>query len=173
MASPTRGTWGLASSGSGWWTGQPGVLQSMGSQKLDTTEQVNCTDTVSKHVWRIVLVLPINTTVVTFLHLNLCAYTWLISRNWSLGSGCEERYLMTWEGLVGILGPRKKPAFYVSNNHISYRYTACGHRNGVLLGSPTGCNPQLKCVCVFRLVDGISKTILTSQTKLLPNKSRK
>ena len=32
MASATRWTWVWASSGSWWWTGRPGVLQSMGSQ---------------------------------------------------------------------------------------------------------------------------------------------
>ena len=34
MASPTRWTWVWASSGSWWWTGRPGVLQSMGSQRV-------------------------------------------------------------------------------------------------------------------------------------------
>ena len=34
MASPTWWTWVWASSGSWWWTGKPGVLQSMGSQKV-------------------------------------------------------------------------------------------------------------------------------------------
>ena len=34
MASPTRWTWVWASSGSWWWTGNPGVLQSMGSQRV-------------------------------------------------------------------------------------------------------------------------------------------
>ena len=33
MASLTRQTWVWASSGSWWWTGKPGVLQSMGSKK--------------------------------------------------------------------------------------------------------------------------------------------
>ena len=33
MASLTRWTWVWASSGSWWWTGKPGVLQSMGSQR--------------------------------------------------------------------------------------------------------------------------------------------
>ena len=33
MASPTQWTWVWASSGSWWWTGKPGVLQSMGSQR--------------------------------------------------------------------------------------------------------------------------------------------
>ena len=32
MASPTQWTWVWVNSGSWWWTGQPGVLQSMGSQ---------------------------------------------------------------------------------------------------------------------------------------------
>ena len=34
MASPTRWTWVWASSGSWWWTGRHGVLQSMGSQRV-------------------------------------------------------------------------------------------------------------------------------------------
>ena len=34
MATPTRWTWVWASSGSWWWTGKPGVLQSMGSQRV-------------------------------------------------------------------------------------------------------------------------------------------
>ena len=33
MASPTWWTWVWASSGNWWWTGKPGMLQSMGSQK--------------------------------------------------------------------------------------------------------------------------------------------
>ena len=41
MASPTRWTWVWVSSGSSWWTGRPGVLQSMGLQRMDTTEQLN------------------------------------------------------------------------------------------------------------------------------------
>ena len=34
MASPTRWTWVWVSSGSWWWTGRPGVLQSKGSQRV-------------------------------------------------------------------------------------------------------------------------------------------
>ena len=34
MASPTQWTWVWASSRSRWWTGKPGMLQSMGSQKV-------------------------------------------------------------------------------------------------------------------------------------------
>ena len=34
MASPTRWAWVWVNSGSWWWTGKPGVLQSMGSQRV-------------------------------------------------------------------------------------------------------------------------------------------
>ena len=34
MASPTQWTWVWANSGSWWWTGKPGVLQSMGSPRV-------------------------------------------------------------------------------------------------------------------------------------------
>ena len=44
MASPTQWTWAWVSSRSWWWTGRPGVLQSMGSQRSDTTEQLTWTD---------------------------------------------------------------------------------------------------------------------------------
>ena len=43
MASPTRWTWLWASSGSWWWTGKPGALQSMVSQRvgLDWATELN------------------------------------------------------------------------------------------------------------------------------------
>ena len=41
VASPTRWTWVWAGSGSWWWTGRPGVLQSMGSQRA-TELKFNC-----------------------------------------------------------------------------------------------------------------------------------
>ena len=34
MASPTKWTWFCVNSGSWWWTGRPGMLQSMGSQRV-------------------------------------------------------------------------------------------------------------------------------------------
>ena len=40
-ASQTQWTWVWASSGSWWWTGKPEILQSMGSQNLDTTVWLN------------------------------------------------------------------------------------------------------------------------------------
>ena len=42
VASPTQWTWVWASSGSWWWTGKPGVLQSHGQS--DTTERLNRTE---------------------------------------------------------------------------------------------------------------------------------
>ena len=50
MASLTRCTWVWASSGSWWWTGKPGVLQSMGSQRVghDWTTELNCTELMLK-----------------------------------------------------------------------------------------------------------------------------
>ena len=48
MAWPTGWMWVWASSRSWWWTGKPGVLQSMGHKESDTTEQLNWTDTLWK-----------------------------------------------------------------------------------------------------------------------------
>ena len=46
MASPTRWTWVWVNSGSWWWTGRPGVLQFMGSQRVrhDWATELNWTE---------------------------------------------------------------------------------------------------------------------------------
>ena len=44
MASLTQWTWVWVNSGSWWWTGKSGVLQSMGHKELDMTEWLNWTD---------------------------------------------------------------------------------------------------------------------------------
>ena len=44
MASPTQWTWVWVSSGSWWWTGRPGVLQSMGLQRGGTTNWTELTE---------------------------------------------------------------------------------------------------------------------------------
>ena len=46
MASPTQWTWVWVSSGRWWWTGRPGVLQSMGSQRVghDWATELNWTE---------------------------------------------------------------------------------------------------------------------------------
>ena len=50
MASPTRWTWIWVNFGSWWWTGRPGVLRFMGSQRVghDWETELNWTDTVSR-----------------------------------------------------------------------------------------------------------------------------
>ena len=49
MASPTRWTWVWMNSGRWWWTGRPGVLQFMGSQRVrhDWVTELNWIDTLS------------------------------------------------------------------------------------------------------------------------------
>ena len=49
MASLTQWTWVWVNSGSWWWTGRPGVLQSTGCQESDTTEWLNRTELISKN----------------------------------------------------------------------------------------------------------------------------
>ena len=44
MASPTQWTWVRVSSRSWWWTGKPGVLQSVGVTRSDMTEWLNWTE---------------------------------------------------------------------------------------------------------------------------------
>ena len=49
MASPTQCTWVWVNSGSWWWTGRPGVLRFMGSQRVghDCVTELNWTESVS------------------------------------------------------------------------------------------------------------------------------
>ena len=49
MASPTRWTWVWVNSGSWWWTGRPGMLGFMGSQRVgdDWATELNWTDSAS------------------------------------------------------------------------------------------------------------------------------
>ena len=54
MASPTWWTWVWASSGSWWWTERPGVLQSMGSQRIghDWATELNMSyDSKYQNLW--------------------------------------------------------------------------------------------------------------------------
>ena len=52
MASPTRWTWVWVDSGSWWWTGRPGVLRFMGSQRVgrDRATELNWTE-IMNHLW--------------------------------------------------------------------------------------------------------------------------
>ena len=53
MASPTQSTWVWVNSGSWWWTGRPGVLRSMGSQRVghDWVTQLNWTEYIIARIW--------------------------------------------------------------------------------------------------------------------------
>ena len=57
MASPTQWTWVWVDSGSCWWTGRPGELQFMGSQRVrhnwDTTERLNWLNLQLKYSWHL------------------------------------------------------------------------------------------------------------------------
>ena len=52
MASPTRWTWVWVSSGSWWWTGRPGVLQSMGLQRVRHDWATELTDWLMGLPWQ-------------------------------------------------------------------------------------------------------------------------
>ena len=56
MASLTQWTWGWINSGSWWWTGRPGALQSMGSQRVghDWVTELNWTEPRYNHAFNIV-----------------------------------------------------------------------------------------------------------------------
>ena len=49
MASSAQWTWVWVNSRSWWWTGRPGVLQSVGSQRLDLNERLNWTEIKCSH----------------------------------------------------------------------------------------------------------------------------
>ena len=49
MASPCQWAWVWVNSGSWWWAGRPGMLQSMVHKESDTTEWLNWTDTLWKY----------------------------------------------------------------------------------------------------------------------------
>ena len=54
MASPTQWTWVWVNSGSWWWTGKPGVLQSMGSRRVghDWETELKWNETVFCHIFK-------------------------------------------------------------------------------------------------------------------------
>ena len=63
MASPTRRTWVWVNSGSWWWTGRPGVLRFMGSQRVghDWATELNWAELTviwDAASWATILILP-------------------------------------------------------------------------------------------------------------------
>jgi len=81
MASLTRWTWVWVSSGSWWWTGRPGVLRFMGSQRVghDLATELN---------WTVPFYIPTSVWELWFLH--TCANTpYHLSFWWSHPSGFQ------------------------------------------------------------------------------------
>ena len=59
MASPTRWTWVWASSGSWWWTGKPGMLQSMGCKEwswLCNQAELNYISIILISIWLLLII---------------------------------------------------------------------------------------------------------------------
>ena len=91
MASPTQRTWVWVNSGSWWWTGRPGVLQSMGLQRVGH-------DRVTELNWRA---------------LNHCSYAYHSSKhrtasNGTLFQSASRSLDITLTVLVGFLEVRYK-----------------------------------------------------------------
>ena len=91
MASPTQRTWVWASFGSWWWTGKPGVLQSMGSQRVrhDWTTKLNWTDYSSVFMYYIFF---INSSVNG--HLG-CFHALSVINSASMNTGVHDHLLTT------------------------------------------------------------------------------
>ena len=80
MASPTQWTWVWVNSRSWWWTGRPGVLQSMGSQRVGHDWATELTD----WVWYVNPNLPVHS-ILLFPPLPTCLSSIYL---WSLTSQC-------------------------------------------------------------------------------------
>ena len=79
MASLTRWTWVWVDSGSWWWTGRPGVLQFMGSQRVghDWATELNWTDSpfkVTIKYWLFSLCCTIYPCSLFILYIVVCTY---------------------------------------------------------------------------------------------------
>ena len=108
MASSTQWTWVWVNSGSWWWTGWPGVLQSMGSQRVrhDWVTELNWTVLCW---WEYKLVQPLRKMIWTFLKNNKNrANVWFI--NPTSGYVCEENKIL-------------KLKQYVHPPHLLWRYS--------------------------------------------------
>ena len=145
MASSTRWTWVWVNSGSWWWTGRPGVLQSMGSQswtqRSDWTElnqgnipsltmqnfQILGFHTISENHTPLILP-PISSKRVwqiqVFQNSNFCLKTWILSLAMMTGSLCSisrRRSLNTeiWITIVCpsiVISSKNDPFSWVSSN---------------------------------------------------------
>ena len=96
-ASPTRWTWVWVSSRSWWWTGRPGVLQSMGLQRvrLDWATELNWWKKPSQHCKAIFLQLKYMKRTTYTWHCSTTSH-WLV-QNWGFQDETNENYLLLWD----------------------------------------------------------------------------
>ena len=97
MASPTKWTWVWVNSGSWWWTGKPGVLQFMASQRVrhDWATELNWTESYHRHFDSPLLLLP------------------------PLGKGAVSTGLSSFQGLL-FIAPRSIPFLNQSPGILHY-----------------------------------------------------
>ena len=98
MASPTRWTWVWVNSGSWWWTGRPGVLRFMGSQRVghNLSTELNWTEGLHFHFQSSIDKLRIG-------YFQSFAVTVLGKKFFSsafLGSSCSLIIKLTWDRLT-------------------------------------------------------------------------
>ena len=117
MASPTQWTWVWVSSGSWWWTGKSGVLQSMGSQRVrhDWVTELNwCVFVIKKGCLQILYFMQPNGKHVC-LPAQLLSHVWLFATPWTVAhqiplpmgfSGQEYWSELPWPSPRGSSQPR-------------------------------------------------------------------
>ena len=89
MASPMRWTWVWVSSGSRWWTGRPGVLQSMRSQRVGHNWATEMTEADGRS--------------------NALVLLWRLCLLWSLCCNWKRNHLLSWYHLVTSSSPIPLP----------------------------------------------------------------
>ena len=93
MASPTQWTWVWVNSGSWWWTGRPGMLQSTGSQRVghDWATELNRLNTelcFSSGFWLVLLGKKSIFTIIFHFHLFEAFFCFMFFKNALYFPGC-------------------------------------------------------------------------------------
>ena len=98
LASPTQWTWVLVYSRSWWWTGKPGVLQLMGSQRVghDWATELNWTDTFVKTHWTVIFI--------SFLEIYVFDYSGSLLLHWAFLVAMSGGYSLTVGNRLAIAG---------------------------------------------------------------------
>ena len=129
MASPTRCTWIWVNSGSWWWTGRPGMLQFMGSQRVghDWATELNRTELYTRNVLGTDLSCSL-----TSLHPKSNSVKWWIHLVWLWSSHQKKKSLKKWF--------KDRPTI-AEINPLSWGYYQCIiYRNGFTTGPTSNKN---------------------------------